>query len=81
MEVCNVELARMIADGFAHTATKESVDVLRGEVRVLRGEVGEITQRLDRLERKVDQALDDKLETHERWFGQLSEKLGMKFSR
>ncbi len=74
MEVSNVELARMIADGFAHTATKESVDVLRGEV-------GEITQRLDRLERKVDQALDDKLETHERWFGQLSEKLGMKFSR
>ena len=68
----------MIAEGFAGTASKEQVDRRFGQVDKRFDTLG---QRFEVLERKVDRALYQDLDRHERWIKQLADKVGAELSR
>ncbi len=64
----------MMAEGFAHTATKQQVEGLEHRM-------GSLEQRFDVLERKVDRALYQEIDKHDRWIHQLVEKVGIQLAR
>ena len=73
-EVTNEELARMIAKGFAGTATKEELAAVKTDVEGL-------ATHLDKVERKLDRVLVNELDIHERWIKLLADKVGVQLSR
>ncbi len=73
-EFSNKELARLIKQGFDHTATREQVEGIDNRLGVLE-------QRFDVLERKVDRVLYQEIDRHERWIKQLADKIGVELSR
>ncbi len=80
-EVTNDDLASMIKLGFDGVDKRfEAVDK-RFEQVATKEDIQQLSQRLEKLERKVDRVLDDTLETHEKWFGELSREVGIKLSR
>ncbi|MFA4819204.1 MAG: hypothetical protein WC621_05175 [Patescibacteria group bacterium] len=80
-EVTNEELARMIAEGFAGTATKQDLTVVKDDLAVVKTDVAEIKNRLEAVENKLDRALYKELDVHERWIKQLANKAGIELSR
>ncbi len=87
-EITNEELARLIAEGFAGTATKEDMAVARQDVAVLKQDVAvlkrdmvEVKGGLSAVEAKLDRVLYKELDRHEHWIRQLAEKVGLELSR
>ncbi len=69
-EVTIEQLAQMIADGFANTATKE-------DIKGLKVDIAAIDARLGVVETKLDKALYKEIDLHERWIKQLATKVGL----
>ncbi len=74
VEVTNEELARLIAEGFAHTASKEQVE------RLEKGQE-DLARRLGMGERKLDSVLVNDVDRHEREIKFLADKVGVELSR
>lgn len=56
-DVTNEELARMIAEGFANTATKQDVKGIDDRLTGVEGRIGGVEERLTIVEKKLDKAL------------------------
>lgn len=80
-EVTNEELARMIAEGFANTATKQELAIVKDDLAVVKTDVAEIKNSLETVESKLDRALYKELDVHERWIKQLADKVGIELIR
>ena len=80
-EVTNEELARMIADGFLNTATKEELNQVGSRLGEVDGRLEDVDRRLGIVERKLDRVLYDEIDRHERWIKQLADKVGIELTR
>ena len=56
-DVSNEELARMIAEGFANTATKDDIQGLDLRLTAVEGRLTSVDDRLTIVEKKLDKAL------------------------
>lgn len=67
-----VEVGKVIE----HNVTP-ALDVLGQKIDKVEGQLGEIEQRLNIVEHKLDRVLYNELDKHERWIKQLADKVGV----